>query len=267
MFPGTGARRRAGGLAGASHSAGAGCERTASTQSTVFAVGGRVAAPRRDMVGYLERSSIMQHTLSDNRLSLGDAVVLFIDHQTGLFQLARNSSSEELRNNVLALADTVRLFRLPAVITSSFEQGPNGPVIPELRERLRESAKYVPRPGQVNAWDDEEFVQAIRDTGRRQLIVAGLTTDVCVALTTLSALRDGYQVFVVTDASGSLNKEAHGSALLRMSVAGAQLVSWFSIVGELMQDWRRDPEGLALLLATQMTPYRDGVISHQAMRR
>jgi nicotinamidase-related amidase len=219
------------------------------------------------MVGYLERGSIMQHTLSDNRLSLDDAVVLFIDHQTGLFQLARNNSPEELRNNVLALADTVRLFRLPAVITTSFEQGPNGPVMPELRERLREAAKYVPRPGQVNAWDDDDFVQAIRDTGRRQLIVAGITTDVCVALPTLSALKAGYQVFVVTDASGSLNKEAHGAALLRMSVAGAQLVSWFSIVGELMQDWRRDPEGLALLLATQMAPYRDPIGSHQAMRR
>lgn len=209
----------------------------------------------------------MQHIDSDNRLSSSDAVVLFIDHQSGLFQLARNSSSDELRNNVLALADAVRLFRLPAVVTTSFEEGPNGPLIPELHERLREMAAFVPRPGQVNAWDNDQFVQAIRSTGRRQLIVAGITTDVCVALPTLSALKAGYQVFVVTDASGALNREAHGAALLRMSVAGAQLVSWFSIVGELMQDWRRDPEGLARLLAYHVTPYRDLLASHQAMRR
>jgi nicotinamidase-related amidase len=209
----------------------------------------------------------MQHSISDTRLSLGDAIVLFIDHQTGLFPLARNSSPEELRNNVLALADTTRLFRLPAVVTSSFEEGPNGPVLPELRDRLRETAVYVPRPGQVNAWDNDEFVQAIRATGRRQLIVAGITTDVCVALPTLSALKEGYQVFVVTDASGSLNREAHGAALLRVSVAGAQLISWFSIVGELMQDWRRNPEGLARLLAEHVTPYRELMDGHQAMRR
>lgn len=209
----------------------------------------------------------MQHTLSDNRLSLGDAVVLFIDHQVGLLRLARNNSPEELRSNVLALADTARLFELPAVVTTSFERGSNGPVIPELHERLRESAVFVPRPGQVDAWEHEPFVRAIRDTGRTQLIVAGITTDVSVALATLSALRAGYQVFVVTDASGSLNKEAHAAALLRVSVAGAHLASWFSIVGELMQDWRRDPEGLARLLATHVRPDREEFTGHLAMRR
>lgn len=209
----------------------------------------------------------MQHSHSDHRLSLGDAVVLFIDHQSGLFQLARSHSAEELRNNVLALADAARLFGLPVVVTTSFEQGPNGPVIPELRERLRDSAAYVPRPGQVNAWDNDDFVRAIRATGRRQLIVAGITTDVCVALPTLSALKEGFQVFVVTDASASLNRESHGAALLRVSVAGAQLVSWFSVVGELMQDWRRDPDGLARLISDHVGPYRDLIASHQAMRR
>jgi nicotinamidase-related amidase len=200
-----------------------------------------------------------------DRLNIDDAVVAFVDHQSGLFSLTRSAGPEQLRNNVLALADTARLFRLPVVLTTSFEQGPNGPLIPELGQRLR-GASFVPRPGEVNAFDNPDFVRALRQTGRRQLVIAGITTDVCVALATLSALKEGYQVFVVTDASASLSHESHGVALMRMAMAGAQMVTWFSVVGEMMQDWRRDPQGLTQLIAEHVIPYRDLIVSHEGKR-
>ena len=200
-----------------------------------------------------------------DRLNIDDAVVAFIDHQSGLFSLTRSAAPEQLRNNVLALADAARLFRLPVVLTTSFEQGPNGPLIPELGQRLR-GASFVPRPGEVNAFDNDDFVRAIRQTGRRQLVLAGITTDVCVALAALSALKEGFQVFVVSDASASLTHEAHGIGLMRMAMAGAQMVTWFSVVGEMMQDWRRDPQGLAQLIAEHVIPYRDLIVSHQNKR-
>ncbi len=167
------------------------------------------------------------------------------------------------RQNVIALADAAKLFRLPVVMTTSVEQGPNGPLLPELGQRLGGSAAFVSRPGEVNAFDNQNFVRAIQQTGRKQLIIAGITTDVCVALATLSALKGGMQVFVVSDASGALDKESHGVGLMRMGMAGAQLVTWFSVVGELMQDWRRDPQGLTQLFAEHVIPYRDLLISNQ----
>jgi nicotinamidase-related amidase len=131
-----------------------------------------------------------------NRLSKDDAAVLFIDHQSGLFSLVRDYSPDEFRNNVLALADLTKYFNLPAVLTTSFEEGPNGPMIPELKKMFPD-APYIARPGQINAWDNEDFVKAVKDTGRKQLIIAGIVTEVCVAFPALSALQEGYEVFIV----------------------------------------------------------------------
>lgn len=209
---------------------------------------------------------MLNPNISQDRLNINDAVVAFIDHQSGLFTLTRSAIPELLRNNVLALADAARLFRLPVVLTTSLEQGPNGPVLPELGQRLQ-GATYVPRKGEVDAFDNQEFVQALRQTGRRQLILSGFTTDVCVALAALSALKMGFQVFVVSDASASFNHESHGVALMRMGIAGAQLVTWFSVVGELMQDWRRDPQGLTQLIAEHVIPFRDLIALNQSKPR
>ena len=96
-----------------------------------------------------------------------------------------------------------------------FEDGPNGPLVPELKE-LFPDASYIARPGQINAWDNEDFVKAVRATGRRQLLIAGVVTEVCVAFPALSALEEGYEVFVVTDASGTFNKTTREAAWSRM---------------------------------------------------
>lgn len=197
------------------------------------------------------------------RLSPEDALVLFIDHQAGLASLVRDRSPAEFHNNVLALADAALLFDLPVVLTTSAERGPNGPLLPELRDRFPR-APYIARPGEINAWDNHDFVQIVRATGRRQLLVAGIVTDVCVAFPVLSALAEGYEVYVVADASGTFDAAVRDVALARMAFAGAHLVTWFAAVSELMGDWRRDTSGLARLLAQHLPEYAALIASHDA---
>src|SRR6476659_7740433 len=159
-----------------------------------------------------------------NRLDKNNAAVLMVDHQAGLLSLVRDIEPDKFKNNVLALADLAAYFKLPAILTTSFEDGPNGPLVPELKEKFP-NAPFIPRPGQINAWDNEDFVKAVKATGKKQLIVAGIVTDVCVAFPALSAVEAGYDVFVVTDASGTFDEACRDAAWDRMSRAGAQLVN------------------------------------------
>ena len=198
------------------------------------------------------------------RLDKNDAVLLLIDHQTGLISLVQDFTPNEFKNNVLALADCGKFFGLPTILTTSFEKGPNGPLVPELKE-IFPDAPYIARPGQINAWDNEDFVKAIKATGRKQLIIAGVVTDVCVAFPTLSALAEGFDVFVVTDASGTFDKTVQQAAWNRMSAAGAQLVNWFSVACELHRDWRNDIEGLGNLLSQRIPNYRNLMNSYSAL--
>ncbi len=202
-------------------------------------------------------------TFKYRRLSKEDAAVLLVDHQSGLISLVQDYSPGEFKNNILALADIAKFFKLPVVVTTSFEEGPNGPLMPELKDMFADDP-YVPRPGQINAWDNEEFVQAVKDTGRKQLIIAGIVTDVCVAFPTLSALEAGYEVFVVTDASGTFNESVRLAAWLRMQAAGAQLMNWFSVASELHRDWRNDVQGLGNLLSNHLPAYRNLIASYMA---
>lgn len=204
-------------------------------------------------------------TAEYRKLSKDDAAVLLVDHQAGLISLVQDFSPGEFKNNVLALADIAKFFKLPTILTSSFEEGPNGPLVPELKE-LFPDAPYVPRPGQINAWDNEEFVKAIKDTGRKQLIIAGVVTDVCVAFPALSAIDEGYEVFVVTDASGTFNEAVRHAAWLRMANAGVQLMNWFSVACELHRDWRHDVEGLGKLLSAHIPAYQNLMTSYLARK-
>lgn len=200
------------------------------------------------------------------RLSKDDAVVLLIDHQAGLISLVQDYSPNEFKNNVLALAELAKFFNLPTILTTSFENGPNGPLVPELKE-FHPLAPYIPRPGQINAWDNEDFVKAVKDTGRKQLIMAGVVTDVCVAFPALSALEEGFEVFVVADASGTFNKDVRDAALMRMQGAGAQMMNWFSVACELHRDWRNDIEGLGALLSKYIPNYRNLMTSYFAKQK
>jgi len=199
------------------------------------------------------------------RLDKKNAAVLLVDHQAGLMSLVRDIEPDTFKNNVLALADLAKYFKLPTILTTSAESGPNGPLIPELKQTFPD-APYIARPGQINAWDNEEFVKAVKATGRKQLIIAGIVTEVCVAFPALSAIEEGFEVFVVTDASGTFNDVTRYSAWDRMSAAGAQLMTWFGVACELHRDWRNDAEGLATLFANHIPDYRNLMSSHTALK-
>lgn len=198
------------------------------------------------------------------RISKDDAAVLLVDHQAGLISLVQDHSPSEFKNNVLALGAVAKFFQLPTILTTSFENGPNGPLVPELKEMFPD-APFFPRPGQINAWDNRDFVEAVEATGRKQLIIAGVVTDVCVAFPTLSALEAGYDVFVVVDASGTFNPTVRDAAVTRMAHAGAQMMNWFSVACELHRDWRNDIEGLGNLLSTYIPNYRNLMTSYFAL--
>ncbi len=179
------------------------------------------------------------------KLDKNNAAVLLVDHQAGLSSLVRDIDPDKFRNNVLALADLAKYFNLPTVLTTSFENGPNGPLMTELKETFPD-APYIARPGQINAWDNEDFVKAVKATGKKQLIVADIVTE----------------VFVVTDASGTFNEVTRYSAWDRMSAAGAQLMTWFGVACELHRDWRNDVAGLGALFANHIPDYRNLINSY-----
>ena len=197
------------------------------------------------------------------RLDKADAAVLLVDHQAGLLSLVRDIDPDRYKNNVLALADLALYFELPTILTTSFEDGPNGLLMPELRARFPQ-APFIPRPGQINAWDNADFVAAVKATGRKQLVVAGIVTEVCVAFPALAAIEEGFEVFVVTDASGTFNELTRAAAWDRMSAAGAQLMTWFGVACELHRDWRNDVEGLGTLFANHIPDYRNLMTSYAA---
>ena len=196
-------------------------------------------------------------------LAADTAALLLVDHQVGLLSLVGDYGPDEFKNNVLALAGCGKTFNLPTILTTSAETGPNGVILPELKE-MYPDAPYIPRPGQINAWDNEDFVAAVKKTGRKQLIIAGVVTDVCVAFPTLSALKEGYQVFVVADASGTFNTQVADASLIRMAQAGAVITNWFAVACELQRDWRNKGEGLATLLANHLPAYKNLMTSHAA---
>ena len=161
------------------------------------------------------------------RLDKNDAAVLLVDHQAGLLSLVRDIEPDKFKNNVLALGDLAKYFNLPTILTTSFETGPNGPLVPELK----------------------------------------VVTEVCVAFPALSAIEEGFDVFVVTDASGTFNEITRHSAWDRMSQAGAQLMTWFGVACELHRDWRNDIEGLATLFSNHIPDYRNLMTSYDTLTK
>ncbi|MDA1875332.1 hydrolase [Bacillus toyonensis] len=202
-----------------------------------------------------------------SRINKDDAVLLLVDHQTGLMSgLVRDYGVDEFKNNVLALAHTAKFFDLPVILTTSFENGPNGPLMQELVD-LFPHAQKIARPGQINAWDNDDFVKAIEETGKKQLIIAGVVTDVCVTFPALSAIKAGYEVFAVTDASGTFSKQVADAANTRMAHSGVQLMNWFSVACELQRDWRNDVEGFGNLLASNLPGYQNIIGSYMGAQR
>ena len=172
-----------------------------------------------------------------------NAVLLLIDHQTGTMGWAKSMPFEELKRNALMLAKTAKILKIPTVLTSSMEEYAQGPLLAELETILpAEFAARIKRLGIVNAMDDENFAAAVKATGRKKIIIAGVTNDVCTVYPTLSLLGDGCAVQVIADAGGSPGVMADDMALRRMQQAGATLSSTNQVIAELAYDWST-PEG------------------------
>ena len=183
-----------------------------------------------------------------------DAVLLLIDHQSGLFQLVRDIDQPVLRANVCALAKVARLAKIPTFTTASVPDGPNGPLIPEIHEYNPE-AVYIARTGQINAWDNPKWVEAIEKTKRKTLLIAGTLTSVCMAFPTLSALVAGYKVFCIIDASGNWSKMATDLTLARVVQAGAMPIDTYAVLCELMSTWNRpDAMEFAQVMVDHIVP-------------
>ena len=183
-----------------------------------------------------------------------DAVMLLIDHQSGLFQLVRDMEQTVLRSNVVALARVSKLANLPTFTTASVPDGPNGPLIPEIHQ-INPNAVYIPRTGQINAWDNPAWVQAIKDTKRKTLIIAGTLTSVCMAFPSLSAIEAGYKVFAVIDASGNWSKMATDITIARMLQAGVIPIDTFAVHAEIMSTWNRpDASEFASIMVDNLVP-------------
>ena len=177
-------------------------------------------------------------------LDISDIVFLLLDHQSGLFQTVKDISVAELRGNTTMLTKLATLLKIPVITTASEPGGPNGPLMPEIHESAPH-AVFVPRKGEVNAWDNADFVKTVRETGRNTLIMAGVWTSVCVMFPALDAKATGYKVYAVMDASGDPSEFASRTTLARFTQAGVIPTSANAVLCETHRTWKR-PEAAEL---------------------
>ena len=167
-----------------------------------------------------------------------DAVLLLLDHQTGLFQTVKDIPVQDLRTNTVVLAGVAGLAKVPIITTASEPNGPNGPLMPELAQAAP-SATYVPRKGEVSAWENSDFVATVKKTGRKTLIMAGVWTSVCVVFPALQAKAEGYDVYAVIDASGDVSPLATHVTIARLVQAGVVPITTNAVLSELQRTWNR----------------------------
>ncbi|KAI0030861.1 ycaC protein [Vararia minispora EC-137] len=182
----------------------------------------------------------MSSNFTYDRLDKDKAMLLVIDLQDGLYLISRDRGPVQFKANILAHAELGKIFNLPTILTTSAQTGPNGPLPAEILA-MHPDAPLIERHGEVNAWDNSDFRAAIKATGRTQVILAGITTDVCAAFLALSLREAGYSVFVHSDASGTFDQRTAIAAEDRMRAAGVQVLSLFAVACELMRDWRNTP--------------------------
>ncbi|GGZ03357.1 hydrolase [Streptomyces poonensis] len=175
---------------------------------------------------------------SPDLLTPDNCAVLFVDHQPQMFFGTGSGDRTAIINATVGLAKAARAFDVPVVLSTVAAESFSGPIMPQLADVFPDQ-KIIDRTS-MNAWEDTAFVDAVKATGRKKLVLAGLWTEVCVVLPTLSALAQGYEVYVVTDASGGVSPQAHEHAVQRMIQAGAVPVTWVQVLLELQRDWARE---------------------------
>ena len=170
-------------------------------------------------------------------LAPSDCALVMVDQQAGLAFGVGSIDRQVLLNNAIALARTATVFGFPVVVSTSASKVYSGPLMPAIHAVLP-NVQVIERRN-MNLWEDEAARAAVVKTGRRRLLVSGLLTEACVSFPVLSALAEGYEVFVVGDACGGLTNTSHELALRRLEAAGARLTSWIQVLLELQRDWTR----------------------------
>jgi nicotinamidase-related amidase len=190
-------------------------------------------------------------------------VLLLLDHQAGLFQTVKDIPVDDLRRNTATLAKLATLLKLPVITTASEPNGPNGPLMPEIHEAAPH-AVYVPRKGEVNAWDNADFVRTVQRTGRTTLLMAGVWTSVCVMFPALDAKAAGFNVHAVVDASGDPSEMVSRATVARLVQGGVVPTATNVVISEIHRTWNR-PEAaeLAKLYALAVPNYGALIESHQ----
>ncbi|MFD4322238.1 hydrolase [Streptomyces sp. NPDC058548] len=202
---------------------------------------------------------------SPDLLTPDNCAVLFVDHQPQMFFGTGSGDRTAIINSTVGLAKAARVFDVPVVLSTVAAESFSGPILPQLADVFPDQ-KIVDRSS-MNAWEDESFVEAVKATGRKKLVIAGLWTEVCVVLPALSAIAQGYEVYVVTDASGGVSPQAHEHAVQRMVQGGAIPVTWVQVLLELQRDWARTETYVATteVVKEHAGAYGLGVVYAQAM--
>jgi nicotinamidase-related amidase len=172
-----------------------------------------------------------------------ESVLVLIDHQP--FQFANLHSHEPtmIVNNVVALAKTAKVFKVPTILTTVLEDR-GGNLIKPLQDVFPEQ-KPIDRTF-INTWEDTRVVEAVKTTGRKKIIMAALWSEICLAMPAIQAAGEGYEVYAVIDASGGVSVEAHEMAIRRMVMAGVVPITWMAVAGELQRDWARQEQAAAM---------------------
>jgi nicotinamidase-related amidase len=199
-------------------------------------------------------SQPIRDPLTDHLITPENSLFVLIDYQPEQLATVKSMDHDELVKNAISTVRSVKTFGVPVVhSTVNVESGQVGPTLPELAELLTDDPPLDRTT--VNSWEDTEFLQAVRATGRRKLILCALWTEVCMAFVALDALREGYEVYPVVDAIGGTSVEAHRAGLERVVQVGAQPISWVSLACELQRDWARAdtvPEIVEIVLTDRL---------------
>jgi nicotinamidase-related amidase len=179
----------------------------------------------------------MEMSITESLLTPAECAIVLVDFQAGLAFGVESEARQTLVGNAVALARTATVFNVPVVISTSASKVYSGPLLAALQKVLPAVTSIERR--NMNLWEDEAVHAAILATGRKRLIIAGFLTEACVSFPVLSALKEGFEVFVVGDACGGLSLAGHELALRRMETAGAQLTSWLQVLLEFQRDWTR----------------------------
>lgn len=187
----------------------------------------------------MSNSNINQVTATPGKslLTPDNSVFVFIDHQPQMFFGTGSDDRGSIINSAVGLGKAAKIFDVPVVLTTVAADSFSGHLLPQIRE-VFPNHPILDRTS-MNAWEDSAVVDAIKATGRRKIIMSGLWTEVCLVLPALSALEQGYEIYVVSDASGGFTPTSHAHAIQRMTQGGAYPVTWVQVLLELQRDWAR----------------------------